>query len=51
MSCRDRDTEQLHQQLTAAGIDTAYRERNLRFSIHLFNTSDEIDHALSELQH
>ncbi|HEY5359344.1 MAG TPA: aminotransferase class V-fold PLP-dependent enzyme [Streptosporangiaceae bacterium] len=51
MSCRDRDTEQLHQQLTAAGIDTAYREGNLRFSIHLFNTSDEVDHALSELQH
>jgi cysteine desulfurase/selenocysteine lyase len=49
LSGRDRDTEQLHQRLTAAGIDTAYREGNLRFSMHLFNTADQVDHALREL--
>jgi cysteine desulfurase/selenocysteine lyase len=49
LSGRDRDAGQLHQRLTAAGIDTAYREGNLRFSMHLFNTTDQIDHALRQL--
>jgi selenocysteine lyase/cysteine desulfurase len=38
-----------HRQLTEAGVDTAYREGNLRLSIHLFNTAAEIDRALSLL--
>jgi cysteine desulfurase / selenocysteine lyase len=50
VSCRDRDTELLHQQLAAAGIDAAYREGNLRFSIHLFNTSAQVEAALGVLE-
>ncbi|MGH3256927.1 MAG: aminotransferase class V-fold PLP-dependent enzyme [Streptosporangiaceae bacterium] len=45
----DGSTAQRHRQLTAAGIDTAYREGNLRFSLHLFNTLDEVDQALDAL--
>jgi cysteine desulfurase/selenocysteine lyase len=45
----DDTTEARHHQLTAAGIDTAYREGNIRLSIHLFNTADQIDRALTAL--
>jgi selenocysteine lyase/cysteine desulfurase len=52
-ACRDGPQRcchrERHRQLTAAGIDTAYREANLRFSLHLFNTADQIDRALHEL--
>jgi cysteine desulfurase / selenocysteine lyase len=40
---------QRHQELTAAGIDTAYREGNLRLSVHLFNRPAEIDRTLAVL--
>jgi cysteine desulfurase/selenocysteine lyase len=43
---RDGSTQQRHHQLTAAGIDTAFREGNLRMSVHLFNTLDQIDGAI-----
>ena len=46
---RDGNAEQRHQQLTDAGIDTAYREGNLRFSVHLFNTVEQVDRALEAL--
>ena len=38
-----------HRQLTEAGVDTAFREGNLRLSIHLFNTPADIDRALTAL--
>jgi selenocysteine lyase/cysteine desulfurase len=43
---RDGSTAQRHQELTAAGVDTAFREGNLRVSVHLFNTLDQIDEAI-----
>jgi cysteine desulfurase/selenocysteine lyase len=43
---RDGSTQQRHHQLTAAGIDTAFREGNVRVSVHLFNTLDQIDEAI-----
>jgi cysteine desulfurase/selenocysteine lyase len=46
---RDGSTSDRHQQLTKAGVDTAYREGNLRLSVHLFNTATEIDRALDLL--
>jgi cysteine desulfurase/selenocysteine lyase len=46
---RDRETQARHAQLTNAGVDTAYREGNLRLSVHLFNTPAEIDRALDLL--
>ena len=46
---RDGTAAQRHQQLTGAGIDTAYREGNLRVSVHLFNTPDNIDQLLGAL--
>jgi cysteine desulfurase / selenocysteine lyase len=49
VSSRDGTTGQRHQQLINAGIDTAYREGNLRFSVHLFNTVGQIDHLLDVL--
>jgi len=49
LSRRDGRAEQRHQQLSEAGIDTAYREGNLRVSVHLFNTAEEVDHALEAL--
>jgi selenocysteine lyase/cysteine desulfurase len=45
----DHATERLHHELTAAGIDTAYCEGNLRFSIHLFNSTEQVDQALHRL--
>jgi selenocysteine lyase/cysteine desulfurase len=49
ISRRDGAAEQRHQRLTEAGIDTAYREGNLRMSIHLFNAADQVDRALDAL--
>jgi len=46
---RDGTAAQRHQRLTEAGIDTAYREGNLRVSVHLFNTPDNIDQLLGAL--
>jgi selenocysteine lyase/cysteine desulfurase len=43
------DSEQRHRRLSAAGIDIAYREGNLRVSAHLFNQPAEIDRALAAL--
>jgi cysteine desulfurase / selenocysteine lyase len=45
----DGSTSARHRQLTEAGVDAAYREGNLRLSVHLFNTATEIDHALDRL--
>jgi selenocysteine lyase/cysteine desulfurase len=48
--CRaDGTTGRQHRKLTAAGIDTAYREGNLRLSPHLFNTAGQIDKTLDAL--
>ena len=49
VSSRDGNAEKRHQQLTDAGIDTAYREGNLRFSVHLFNTVAQVDQLLDAL--
>jgi cysteine desulfurase/selenocysteine lyase len=49
ISVRSGDTEAIHQQLTDAGVDTAFREGNLRFSVHLFNTDDQVDRGLQIL--
>lgn len=49
VSSRDRNAQQRHQQLTDAGIDTAYREGNLRFSVHLFNTIGQVNQLLDML--
>jgi selenocysteine lyase/cysteine desulfurase len=46
---RDGSTEQRHRQLAAAGIDAAYREGNLRLSLHLFNTAGQVDRVLEVL--
>ena len=42
-------TEGLHQRLTAAGVDVAYRRGRLRVSPHLYNTPADIDRALEVL--
>jgi cysteine desulfurase / selenocysteine lyase len=49
LSPADGDSERRHQRLTEAGIDIAYREGNLRISVHLFNGPAEIDRALAVL--
>jgi cysteine desulfurase/selenocysteine lyase len=49
LSRRDGSTGQRHRQLAAAGIDAAYREGNLRLSLHLFNTAGQVDRALDVL--
>jgi cysteine desulfurase / selenocysteine lyase len=49
LSRRDGSSQRRHEQLTAAGIDAAYRESNLRLSPHLFNTPADIDRALDAL--
>jgi selenocysteine lyase/cysteine desulfurase len=46
---RDGSTNARHQRLAEAGVDAAYREGNLRLSVHLFNTATEIDRALDLL--
>jgi selenocysteine lyase/cysteine desulfurase len=43
------DAKRLHHRLEAAGIDVAFREGNLRLSMHLFNTPAEVDAALDVL--
>jgi selenocysteine lyase/cysteine desulfurase len=45
----DGSAERRHQLLTEAGIHTAYREGNLRLSVHLVNTEDQIDRTLTAL--
>jgi cysteine desulfurase/selenocysteine lyase len=48
--CRtDGTAAQRQRQLTEAQVDTAYREGNLRLSVHLFNTPADIDRALDAL--
>jgi selenocysteine lyase/cysteine desulfurase len=48
--CRtDGTAAQRQRQLTEAQVDTAYREGNLRLSVHLFNTPAHIDRALDAL--
>jgi cysteine desulfurase / selenocysteine lyase len=49
LSAVDGSSEQRHRRLTEAGIDVAYREGNLRVSVHLFNEPAEIDRALAVL--
>ena len=45
----DGRTRQQHEQLTAAGLDTAFREGNVRLSVHLFNTTEQVDRVLEVL--
>lgn len=49
LSRRDGSSEHRHRQLVDAGIDAAYREGNVRLSVHLFNTAAQIDGALDAL--
>jgi cysteine desulfurase/selenocysteine lyase len=49
LSRADGSTGQRHQQLTAAGLDTAFREGNVRLSLHLFNTIEQVDRVLDVL--
>jgi selenocysteine lyase/cysteine desulfurase len=49
LSRTDGTAARRHRQLTEAGVDTAYREGNLRLSVHLFNTPAHIDRALDAL--
>lgn len=43
---RDGSTARLHERLTRSGVDTAFREGNVRASLHLFNTAEQVDKAL-----
>lgn len=45
----DGTARRRHEQLTAAGVDTAFREGNLRLCPHLFNTAGDITRALDAL--
>ena len=49
LSRSDGSSGERHRQLTASGIDSAYREGNLRLSLHLFNTPGQVDQALEVL--
>lgn len=49
LSRRDGTGAQRHQMLTDAGVDTAYREGNVRLSVHVFNTEEQVDRALDRL--
>ena len=50
VSHRDRSrNREIHQMLTAAGIDVAFRAGALRLSPHLYNDASDIDRALSVL--
>jgi len=40
---------QLHARLAEKGIDVAVRNNHLRFSLHLFNTVEQVDRAISAL--
>lgn len=43
------DPEQLHEQLSAAGVKCAVRAGGIRFSPHFYNTVEEIDAAMAAL--
>jgi cysteine desulfurase/selenocysteine lyase len=45
----DATATQRHEQLTAAGVDTALRQGKLRLCPHLFNSPDDITRALNVL--
>jgi selenocysteine lyase/cysteine desulfurase len=48
ISHRDRRrNSEVYSSLTKAGIDIALRGGNLRFSLHLYNTINEVDNTLS----
>lgn len=49
LDARDGSAEQRHRRLAESGIHTAYREGNLRLSVHLFNTDEQIDRTLTAL--
>jgi selenocysteine lyase/cysteine desulfurase len=49
LSAVDGSSDQRHRRLSEAGIDIAYREGNLRVSVHLFNEPAEVDRALAVL--
>jgi cysteine desulfurase / selenocysteine lyase len=49
LSRTDGTAAQRHRQLAEAGVDTAFREGNLRLSVHLFNTPADVDQALAAL--
>jgi selenocysteine lyase/cysteine desulfurase len=40
---------EVYSQLAGHGIDIGLREGSLRFSLHLYNTLDEVDKAISVL--
>lgn len=40
---------EIHCLLKKAGIDIAFRNGNLRFSLHLYNTAEEVERAISVL--
>jgi cysteine desulfurase / selenocysteine lyase len=46
---RDGSSQDRYRRLAAAGIDAAYREGNIRLSVHLFNDDDQIGRALETL--
>jgi len=51
ISVGDRATNlDAHRKLAEAGVDVALRGGNLRFSPHLYNSTDEIDFALEVLR-
>lgn len=41
---------EIHVSLANAGIDIGFRNGNLRFSLHLYNTLDEVQHATEILK-
>jgi selenocysteine lyase/cysteine desulfurase len=49
LSSVDGGSEKRQRRLAEAGIDIAYREGNLRVSVHLFNGPAEIDRTLAAL--
>jgi selenocysteine lyase/cysteine desulfurase len=49
LSRKDGTTEQRYRQLADSGIDAAYREGNLRLSVHLFNTMKQVDQVVDAL--
>jgi len=47
---RDRTrNDEMRSRLADSGIDVAYRKGRVRFAPHLYNTADDIDRALTEL--
>jgi selenocysteine lyase/cysteine desulfurase len=45
----DGNGREVHERLASEGIDIVYREGNLRLSLHLFNTEEQVDLTLSAL--